>query len=173
MAADGVSIRVDGSDAASALAGAIAANADEPRALFDEIGLSLVTSTQRRFEMGAGPDGSPWPPSYRALAGGKTLIDSARLMQSITHLASESSVEVGTNVLYAAIHQLGGVINAKTEKGLRFRIGESWVTKQSVTMPARPFLGIDADDETEIGRIAEDWLMGPAAGSGQEAAGAP
>ena len=96
------------------------------------------------------------------MEGGKTLVDSARLMQSITSNASDTGVEVGTNVLYAAIHQFGGTIRAKTSRGLRFKIGKgrdaSWATRQSVTIPARPFLGIDAEDEAEIIQIATDWL---------------
>jgi phage gpG-like protein len=33
-----------------------------------------------------------------------------------------------------------------------------WVTRQSVTIPKRPFLGIDDDDQAEIVAQAEDWL---------------
>jgi len=155
----GVRIELTGKEAAlDALADAAAALA-HPRPLFDEIGASLVVSTQMRFERGVGPDGNPWPPSLRAIVeGGKTLVDFARLMRSISHEATDSGVAVGTNVLYAAIHQLGGTITAKTEKGLVFKgVGDQWVRKQQVTIPARPFLGIDDEDETEIAAIAAEW----------------
>lgn len=155
----GVSIKVDGSEAALEALGAMIARAKNTRGLFDEIGASLVVSTQRRFEDGRAPDGSPWPPSFRALAeGGKTLVDTARLMQSITHVASDGGVEVGTNVLYAATHQLGATIRPVNAKALAFKIGGREIFAQEVTIPARPFLGLDDDDETEILAIAGDWI---------------
>lgn len=49
---------------------------------------------------------------------------------------------VGTNVVYARIHEFGGVIRPKSSDGwLRFKIGGSWVTVKSVTIPARPYVG--------------------------------
>jgi phage gpG-like protein len=69
-------------------------------------------------------------------------------------------------VLYAAIHQLGGTIAAKDAPYLKFKIGDRWASKKSVTIPARPFLGLDDDDEREIVRIGEDWIAGEAAERG-------
>jgi len=158
--AEGVGIRIDGTEAAGAVAAALAARADDPRGLFDRIGASLVVSTQQRFEAGREPDGSPWPPSVRALAeSGQTLVQTGRLVQSLTHIPSEGQVEVGTNVLYAAIHQFGGTITAQPGKRLAFQVGGQKVFAKKVTIPARPFLGIDQDDEAEIAAIAEDWLL--------------
>ena len=165
----GIRIEVTGAEAAlSQLQRAIEATAN-PRPLYDEIGAALVVSTQMRFEREETPEGAKWPASLRAIVeGGRTLTDTGRLMQSITHEASDSGVAVGTNVLYAAIHQFGGKITAKTGKGLVFKgAGDQWVRKQSVTIPARPFLGLDDEDEAEITAIAEDWL-GRAVGGGGE-----
>lgn len=161
----GVAIRLTGYDETLTELGAIADRAENSQGMWDNIGASLVVSTQRRFERGQAPDGSPWPPSIRAMMeGGQTLVDSARLKQSITHIASDTGVEVGTNVLYAATHQFGATIRAKTEAGLTFRIGDAWITKQQVTIPARPFLGLDENDETEILTIAREWIAGEQAG---------
>ena len=162
----GAGIRLDGREAALAYLGQVAARAAHPRELFDEIGGMLVVSTQHRFEEGRGPDGAVWPPSIRALAqGGKTLIDSARLMQSLTHNASDTGVEVGTNVLYAAVHQLGAVIRPVSKPKLAFRLlGKSYFVDE-VTIPARPFLGVDEDDEREILAIAADYLLEEEAGN--------
>jgi phage gpG-like protein len=108
--------------------------------------------------------------SIRALLqGGRTMTDTGRLAASITHEADEAGVAIGTNVAYGAIHQTGGTITAKTSSGLRFRVGGQWVTKQSVTIPARPFLGIDEDDEKEIEAISARFL---AAAFGEEGNGA-
>jgi phage virion morphogenesis protein len=181
MAADGVRIELKSEDI-----GAFARAADRvvnAQPMWDDIGASLVASTQRRFERGIRPDGSPWPPSMRALAeGGKTLIDTARLMQSLTHEPSGSGVMVGTNVLYAAAHQFGADIqqgsrtqtirfkrHKRTGKLLQgFRRAKDAteerqvdVAAHTIHLPARPFLGLDDDDQAEIGRIVEDWLTGP------------
>lgn len=84
------------------------------RPLLAAIGNELVTSVSRRFETGTAPDGSRWPESLRArLTGGQTLIKSGRLRDSIAETGPQltaRSVEVGTNVVYAAIHQFGGII---------------------------------------------------------------
>jgi phage virion morphogenesis protein len=140
----GVRITLTGKEQSLAALRGVVERADNPLGMWERIGMSLVVSTQRRFEEGKAPDGSPWPPSVRALAeGGKTLIDTARLMQSQTYEASYSGVAVGTNVIYAAIHQLGGEIHRGSHV---------------IRMPVRAFLGVDDDDEREIVAIAEDWL---------------
>ncbi|WP_160170424.1 phage virion morphogenesis protein [Afipia sp. P52-10] len=179
-----MTIKLLDNDAALAQLGGYVARAQDARGMFENIGMSLVTSTQARFERGQAPDGSPWPPSIRALVtGGKTLIETARLMRSITFQATATSVEVGTNVIYAAIHQLGGVIvrparqqtltfkrNKKGQMLRGFRKKGRGNETQTVTigagqvhMPARPFLGLDDEDEREIIMIADDWIAGEGA----------
>lgn len=131
----------------------------------DAIGAYLVASAHRRFERQVGPDGKPWAPSIRAqIEGGWTLLDSGRLRASLTWLAGRHSVEVGTNVIYAAIHQLGGTIRAKNAPNLRFQIAGRWISKPSVVIPARPFLGIDQEDELEIDAIVQADLAAAIAG---------
>lgn len=175
----GARIHIDatGIDEAQAALREAMQRAADPRPMFDTIGASLVTSTVRRFETGTAPDSSVWPPSIRALAeGGKTLVDSARLMRSITFVASSRGVEVGTNVVYAAIHQFGGVIRQAARSAvLHFRRMRSGATRfskpgkasfaqkrtigaRTITMPARPFLGLDDADRLAIEGIAGNWL---------------
>lgn len=110
------------------------------------IGEIIVEQTDTAFETGVAPDGTAWPASGRALAtGGQTLIDTAVLRNSINVLATENQVEVGTNVLYAAIHQLGG----KAGRG------------KKTIMPARPFLpDQDSLDWIEVRATLQDFLKG-------------
>lgn len=164
----GVSIRIDGTTEALRDLSAIAARLDDQRPMWDEIGASLELSTSERFQQGRGPDGVMWPRSWRAReTGGQTLVDSGRLRQSITHNVIGNGVEVGSNVDYAASHQFGVTIRAKTSKGLRFKFSKSganrpsWATKMQVTLPPRPFLGVDAEDEQSILAIASDYVGGP------------
>ncbi|MCW5666526.1 MAG: phage virion morphogenesis protein [Piscinibacter sp.] len=79
------------------------------------IGRIGVSSTQQRFRSTTGPDGLRWKESRRAKEqGGQTLSASARLRRSLTYNAGRDSVAWGTNVRYAAIHQFGGIIRAKS-----------------------------------------------------------
>lgn len=117
-----------------------AANLREPLA---EIGAMLLTSTQDRFEKEQGPDGSPWAPLV-APVGRPILRDTVRLFQSLTYAVGRNQVEVGSNVVYARIHQLGG----QTGRG------------HAAEIPARPYLGMSDDDEREALEIVNDYLKG-------------
>lgn len=180
MSGAGYRLELNGGDKAIARLSAVAAGLDHAAPLFDEIGAYLVTATERRFETGIDPEGNPWPPSLRVLAhGGKTMILSTRLFRSITHNAWDEGTEVGTNVVYAAIHQFGGeiVIPARTQTLYRKydakedELSTQFVKKRkanfaedvsvpehTVTMPRRAFLGLDAEDDTEIVAIADAYL---------------
>ncbi len=123
-----------------------------PRKLMNILGAVLESSTRRRFRKGVGPDGKAWTQSARVREnGGKTLLLSGRLRDSITHDADDRQTEVGSNLIYAAIHQVGGVIRAKNGGMLRFQIpGLGWRQVAQVTIPARPYLGVSAEDRTEL-----------------------
>lgn len=54
-----------------------------------------------------------------------------------THSAN---VTIGTNVIYAAIHEFGGTIVAKNGPFLHFVIDGRHVQTRSAQMPARPYL---------------------------------
>jgi len=133
-----------------------------------EIGEYIIDSTKERFRKGVAPDGSAWKPSRRAEeTGGKTLMDSRVLYNSFTYRATASSVEVGTNVKYAAVHQgldRSGqevdeiTIEPKKAKLLKFRIAGKWVSKNKVTIIARRYMGFNDEDTEEIGRIVDDRI---------------
>lgn len=130
------------------------------------IGEGLRESTVRRFETSTGPDGKRWKTSIRAKeTGGKTLIQTARLRNSIHTEYDESGVAVGTNDIRAATHQFGDsgrVIRPRKKRLLRFRIKGQWVSakKVSVDIPARPFLGISEEDDEEIRTILDGMMKG-------------
>ena len=133
----------------------------DPVGLNKKIGEVLVSSTKKRFEDEKGPDGKAWPKSYRASAsGGQTLSDKGRLKNSISYHADANGVEEGTNVKYAHVHQEGMEIKVKNAKYLRFQVGGGWAKKKKVTIPKRPFLGIDDDDMEEIDGTVIDHIKG-------------
>ncbi|MBF0454954.1 MAG: phage virion morphogenesis protein [Magnetococcales bacterium] len=107
-----------------------------------EIGEMLVTSVKQRFKDEKGPDGKAWEPSKR---DGKTLTDTARLKNSIGYEATSDLTAVGSNVVYARIHQKGG----ETGRG------------HAVNLLARPFLGINEEDQAEAAEIIRDFIAEP------------
>lgn len=170
MTAPGASITIDNAAVTGAFARLVALAGDLTRVL-DEVGQQLATHVDERFEDEQGPGGVPWRQSWRAKEqGGQTLTDTSRLRKSVTHRAGADFVEVGTNVAYAATHQFGADIKAKTAKGLRFKAGKTdsgkaaWRRMMQVTIPARPFLGFDSQDQAETLFIVERAI--DAAGAG-------
>lgn len=109
-------------------------------------------STRARFRSETGPDGVKWKPSLRAqLAGGRTLTKDGHLSGSVSGRAGADFAEWGFNRIYAAIHQFGGVIRAKSGGALKFRLpGGGFAVVKAVKMPARPSLGVNADDRDDI-----------------------
>jgi phage gpG-like protein len=146
---------------AEALAAAREAGRDM-RPAWRAIGQQCVTFTRNRFLSKRAPDGSTWKPSLKTT--GSTLIASGLLLRSIAAQPPEDdAVEVGSNRIYAGVQQAGGVIRAKTSRGLRFRVGANggWITKQEVTIPARPYLGTNDVEMEAYGAIALRHLGGP------------
>lgn len=123
-----------------------------PASIMKDIAVLGENSTRDRFQNGVAPDGSAWKPSHRVMErGGKTLIDSSRLLDSIVSNSGGDFAEWGSNAIYAAIHQVGGEIRAKTGKGLFFKTPDgSGRRVKKVTIPARPYLGVNSDDEDNI-----------------------
>ncbi len=127
---------------------------DDTTPVMAAIGTGLVASTHRRFVSQTDPDGAPWAPlnpDYRAMKRNRRILtESGRLRDSINAQPSRDMVRVGTNVIYAAIHQFGGTIVPKSATHLVFRLASGLVLADSVTLPSRPYLGISADDQDMI-----------------------
>lgn len=140
---------------------AYAAAGEDLTPLMDMAGMLLETSTKDRIrDTNTSPDGVPWTPSFRSTYdGGKTLSDTGRLGDSITHVSGPNSAEVGTNLIYAGIHQTGGVIQAKNGYGLWFAMpGGGVVVVEDVSIPARPYLGVSEQDRGDLEFAAVTFL---------------
>ncbi|WP_353429499.1 phage virion morphogenesis protein [Paracoccus denitrificans] len=131
--------------------------------LMDAIGRVLVNGAVERITVtNVDPDGVPWPQSFRAeVFGGPTLHASGRLARSITSAPESREVTVGSNLVYAAVHQEGAIIRAKTAKGLFFMLadGEEVVVGE-VTVPRRPYLGISTAEREDIGDLTVSHFTG-------------
>lgn len=141
----GVAIKIDASTlgpVAQSLR-AIGRRAGDMTELFEIFGQSLRTSTRRRFRTNVGPDGTAWRRSQRASKdNGQTLVDRGHLRDSITFKAGPREVAIGTNLVYAAIHQFGG------------RAGRGGKT----ILPARAFIGLSQGDLAGLAKRASLFL---------------
>lgn len=146
---------------------------ERQHALLDALGAVGENSTRMRFRLGVSPDGNPWKPSQRVLKhGGQTLVLSRRLRDSQTHnvLPDNSGVEWGTNVAYAAPNQFGATIHRDAhEQSIFHKIGRDGaiapgfvkrknsnferrvhVGSYTINLPARTFLGVNAQDIADM-----------------------
>ncbi len=109
------------------------------------LNLALATTlrecTRKRFETKKTPEGKAWT---------SPLVQSGDLRSKLLIDANEQIAKVGSNLVYAAIHQFGGVIKAKKGKALMFTIGNRTLFRRKVTIKANPYLGISEQDEAAL-----------------------
>lgn len=146
------------------------------RPLLKQIGEYLVLSTKERFKTATAPDGKPWEEnsetalknhlrkykssfkrgkltkSGQKRADNKRLLvgESKQLSTLIFYEAERYAVAVGSPVEYSAVHQFGA------------KRGEFGQTKHGVPLPfnnipARPFLGLSAEDKKEILHLIDEY----------------
>jgi phage virion morphogenesis protein len=145
----------------------LAAMGHNTAGLMRAIGGGLVKATQHRFETATDPAGAAWAPllpAYAAIKRGAGILRGAAmeggLMGSLTFAADRSSVRVGSNKVYAAIHQFGGKIVPVRASALFFPLmGGNGVVYahrvKSVTIPARPYLGFGAAERLVVAEAIE------------------
>jgi len=132
----------------------------DPQPMFADMGEYLLRSTRGRFTAQAAPDGTPWRRLSPITIGRKPKNKDRILVQEgylrgpgMRYQALPDGFAVGSDRVYAAAHQLG---MAKGYAGTTRRNSPiPWGD-----IPARPFLGLSADDETELLDIASDFMAG-------------
>jgi phage virion morphogenesis protein len=124
--------------------------------LLDGLGRFFQESTRERIDVTkTAPDGSAWKANNQ---GTSILKDTGNLSASIDYKAGNSSVEVGSALIYSRIHQFGGEIKPKNGKHLVFPMGNALVFATKVNIPARPYLGVSADDSREALKMVADTI---------------
>lgn len=116
------------------------AKTKDTKPAMESAGSATVNNVKLGFRASKTPHGSPWLPLK--VRAGKPLLDNGILRNSITHRATATVAEVGTNLIYGPIHQFGGTITAKNAPFLVFKVPGGIAIKKSVNIPARPFLPI-------------------------------
>lgn len=148
--------------------------AHHPKPLMETLAYQGETSTRNRFNTETDPDGVKWQKSLRAeLFGGKTLTKDGHLGDSISSSATDDAAIWGSNRIYAAIHQFGGAIHAKTSKGLAFTLADGLnVVVDTVVMPQRSFLGLSSHDREDLLDLTENYINNLVAATGGTKGGA-
>ena len=145
-----------------------------------DIGEHLLDSTQQRFARQTAPDGSLWQalsPQYQSAKKrneNKILMLDGHLSGTLRWQVSGNTLLFGSDRVYAAIHQFGGktrahTIRPRSKKALAWPGGKHPVKKvehPGSDIPARPFLGLSADDERDIVDIVHDHLQDAWTGPG-------
>ena len=157
-----LTIKFDGKSVQSALAQTMAA-IQEPRPMLLKIGEELADSTMRRFPQGRAPDGTPWAPksdvtvANHPRGGKRPLIGESKVLStaSISHDVQGNTVVVGSNAIQAAVMQFGAPAGSLWQ-GKNKRGGNAMAPWGDI--PARPFLGVSAEDEQTILAIVQDYL---------------
>lgn len=95
--------------------------------------------------------------SSHYLAGQVLKRRTGRLANSLEYrLIDDWEAEVGSRLIYAAIHEYGGEIRPVMAKFLRFQIGDKVIfTKGPIMIPARPYLKPALDDTFTSGRTKQ------------------
>ncbi len=157
MAGTSISITLDDAALVRQLGQLIGA-LTHPEPALRSIGEELQRTTQERFDQGQkqAPDGTPWarnsPVTIARKGRDNPLYQRGNLQNTIRYqLRGATGVEVGTNLVYGAAQQFGMVKGyaGRTRRGAPIPWGN---------IPARPYLGLSADDETEVVRILRDYL---------------
>lgn len=169
---DGINITIDDAEVIARLRQLAERVGDAGmRPAYASIGELLMESTKRRFETGTAPEGARWAPlapatvlgrlaeiggaytrktgklsakGMRAVTGMRPLVATGSLQDTITWQPIPGGVAVGTNRFVeewpdgsAAVHQFGS---------------------KDGHIPARPFLGLSADDRGEVLDILQRFL---------------
>lgn len=139
--------------------------------VMQDLGEQLLFQTKRRFGEGRAPSGAPWAPKSpvtleRYGARRSNRVDtrplfgpSGALNTTISTDSGTDWVEVGSNMIYAAVMQFGAAQGAfgKTARNGPIPWGN---------IPARPFIGLSVQDEAELVELVNDWMIRATQSSG-------
>ncbi|NBI42045.1 phage virion morphogenesis protein [[Haemophilus] felis] len=132
----------------------IANQLKQPRQLYGVLGETLKKIHTERFKQEVDPDGNKWKPlspiTQEIKGNDKILKHRGYLSQLLAYNYNDDGVEFGSDAKYARLHQFGGVIKPKKGKRLVFGKKGSPVFAKESKVPARPWLGVNSQDEQKL-----------------------
>ena len=126
----------------------LALGLSDTRPLLEALGAEIETQTRRRIsEEKSSPIGEPWPDWSDAYAKTRhsnqgLLQGEGDLLDSIQQFVDGGVLEVGSPLIYAALHQFGG---------------EPGMPPGPAAVPAREYLGIGPGNELELDAVLDEW----------------
>lgn len=142
--------------------GRLASGMEDMAPAMQEIAEYLVVTTKDRFPSGIAPAGTPWAPksptTLQAYAARHDRQDprplfgpSGALSSTIFSVATSTSAEIGSGLIYSAVMQFGAGKGAfgKTSRGGAIPWGN---------IPARPFIGLSETDRAGILDITAEYI---------------
>ena len=171
----GDSIRIEVKEDARPLLRAIVRRVRNARPVLRALGQIGVDAVQGNFDAQGRP--TKWkprkrPPRRSTGKGYKILALSGRLRNSVHSQVEGREVRIGTNVVYAGVHNRGysgtqtvkaherkvtSVFGRKLRTSVIARVG---AFKRKMVLPQREFLIVPEADQREMGRTAISWLLG-------------
>jgi len=145
---------------------AVAAAVEDMTPVMEAIGELLLVSAQDRMRDGVQPDGAPFAPRAQStldryaklgLSFGAPLNLSGDMRNTLFYDADQDRVEYGSNAIQAAVMPFGAAKGA-------FGTASNGSSIPWGTIPARPFIGLSDDDQSNIIAELEEWLEEPAQG---------
>ena len=135
--------------------------------LMQEISEEMHDAVEENFEQQGRPKWPKLKPStLKKREDGQILQDTGALVNSISNNHDSTSAIVGTNKIYAPIHQFGGTIPARIIKpkykkalfwpGLKHPVKQAKIPATNI--PARPFLNLTNSDLKKIAEITKSYL---------------
>jgi phage virion morphogenesis protein len=124
--------------------------------LVEGVGAEVVKFSRNRIlsRRNTAPDGTRWQDltmatllrkKKKGLGHQGTLMESGELWRTLKAInPTQGSVDIGTSSLYGLIHQKGG----KTGKD------------HKVTLPARPYIGLDQQEAAQLMAWVHEWVEG-------------
>lgn len=125
--------------------------------LMESIAALGESQTRRRItDEKTAPDGTAWAPNRE---GTSILLQTGQnLLASVAFTSSAEEAVWGASWEYAHVHQDGAVITPKTAQVLQFKVKGKTVHAKSVTIPARPFVGLSDENRAEIDDLVSDFF---------------
>lgn len=179
----GARIEFDHREALAVINQTIAA-IEDPEPMFRDWGEYLLYAHRQRFQQQTSPEGAAWQalsPRYlkrKKKNRDKILRLDGRLSSDLAYKVSDTEFLFGSNEPYAAIHHFGGTIDMPARRQQAYfkqakdgTIGNRFVKKtksnfaqsitigaHKITMPARPWLGVSAQDEAMLLGLTRRYL---------------
>ncbi len=146
MAGSFVSVDVIGEEAITKRLNRLISQSDDVSPAFREIGEHFIESTQQRMSQEVDPQGQAWESlspntiKQKSLSSqsNKMLRGYGTLADTLNYQLTKNQMMFGSNMEYAASHQFG---------------------REEAKIPAREFLGVTDDDQSEILEILRSHLI--------------